>query len=54
MRHLALSHDQGQSTLHEKAEARNEQRKEELSHHPLVESIMQQFPGAKITDIAKE
>ena len=51
---VALSHDQGQSTLHEKAEARNEQRKEELSHHPLVESIMQQFPGAKITDIAKE
>jgi hypothetical protein len=40
-------------SLHEQAEARKKQAMQAAAEHPLVSSVMQQFPGAKLLKITE-
>jgi DNA polymerase-3 subunit gamma/tau len=45
------SEAEGQSTLKEQETARKEKQLQEAQTHPLVSSILEQFPGAKIVNV---
>ncbi len=48
---IILSDEGGQPTLHEQEEARKEQQKQEAAAHPLVASVLEQFPGAELVGV---
>jgi len=48
---VILSDEEGELTLHDQEMARKRQKVEETSAHPLVASVLEQFPGAKITAV---
>jgi DNA polymerase-3 subunit gamma/tau len=48
---LALSEQAGAATLHEQAAARKTQAMEQVSAHPLVASVFEEFPGAKLVGV---
>jgi DNA polymerase III subunit gamma/tau len=48
---VALSSEEGQQTLHEKAAAAERERKEGAANHPLVQAVLSKFPGAQIVNV---
>ena len=48
---IATSQAEGQPTLEEVEKAEGEAQIESARNNPLVESILQQFPGSKIIDV---
>ncbi|MBJ6124589.1 DNA polymerase III subunit gamma/tau [Microvirga splendida] len=48
---VALSSEEGQATLHEKAVAAERERKEGAANHPLVQAVLSKFPGAQIVNV---
>ncbi|WP_230532687.1 DNA polymerase III subunit gamma/tau [Microvirga roseola] len=48
---VALSSQEGQRTLHEKAVAAERERKEGAANHPLVQAVLAKFPGAQIVNV---
>lgn len=48
---VVLSEEQGSPSLHEQAQARKKQQLEQVEKHPLVESVLGQFPGAKLVSV---
>jgi len=48
---VALSSEEGQATLHEKAVAAERERKEGAANHPLVQAVLTKFPGAQIVNV---
>jgi DNA polymerase-3 subunit gamma/tau len=48
---VAVSNEPGAPTLHEQDKAREEARREDATNHPLVQSVLGRFPGARIVDI---
>jgi DNA polymerase-3 subunit gamma/tau len=48
---VALSSEEGQPTLHEKAVAAERERKEGAANHPLVQAVLSKFPGAQIVNV---
>jgi DNA polymerase-3 subunit gamma/tau len=48
---VALSSEEGASTLHEKAVAAERERKEGAANHPLVQAVLSKFPGAQIVNV---
>ena len=48
---VALSSQPGQPTLREQVEARASERRQGASEHPVVRSVLESFPGAKIVDV---
>jgi DNA polymerase-3 subunit gamma/tau len=48
---VALSSQPGQPTIREQADARATERRQGASEHPLVRSVLESFPGAKIVDV---
>ncbi|MBB4040546.1 DNA polymerase-3 subunit gamma/tau [Microvirga flocculans] len=48
---VALSSEEGQQTLHEKAIAAERERKEGAANHPLVQAVLSKFPGAQIVNV---
>ena len=48
---VAVSNEPGAPTLHEQDKAREEARREDAANHPLVQSVLGRFPGARIVDI---
>jgi DNA polymerase-3 subunit gamma/tau len=48
---LVLAEAGGSATLHEQAEQLKQQKTQEAAKHPLVASVLEQFPGATITHI---
>ena len=50
---VALSSEQGEPTLHEKAVAAERERKEGAANHPLVQAVLSKFPGAQIVNVVE-
>jgi DNA polymerase III subunit gamma/tau len=48
---VVLSEDAGNASLHEQELVRKEQQIQEVSTHPLVNSVLEQFPGAKLVGV---
>jgi DNA polymerase-3 subunit gamma/tau len=48
---VIVSQQEGEATLHEQEIALKQQQEKELSAHPLVASVFEQFPGAKLTGV---
>jgi DNA polymerase-3 subunit gamma/tau len=48
---VAVSSQQGEATLHERAKARDAERLTGAAAHPLVRAVLEQFPGAAIVDV---
>ncbi|WP_201832967.1 DNA polymerase III subunit gamma/tau [Microvirga zambiensis] len=48
---VALSTQEGQQTLHEKAVAAERERREGAANHPLVQAVLSKFPGAQIVNV---
>jgi DNA polymerase III subunit gamma/tau len=48
---VAVSSQQGEPTLHERAKARDEERLTGAAAHPLVRAVLERFPGAAIVDV---
>jgi len=48
---VTVSNEAGEPSLHEQAEARKEKKLEQATAHPLVSSMLEQFPGAKIVGV---
>ncbi|MGO4525520.1 DNA polymerase III subunit gamma/tau [Microvirga sp. 2MCAF35] len=48
---VALSSEEGDATLHEKAVAAERERKEGAANHPLVQAVLSKFPGAQIVNV---
>jgi DNA polymerase-3 subunit gamma/tau len=48
---VQLSDKEGRPSLHEEEMARKEKQIQEVSSHPLVSSVLEQFPGAKLVDV---
>ncbi|MBM6578684.1 DNA polymerase III subunit gamma/tau [Microvirga sp. BT689] len=48
---VALSSEEGQQTLHEKAVAAERERREGAANHPLVQAVLSKFPGAQIVNV---
>jgi DNA polymerase-3 subunit gamma/tau len=48
---LSLSEQAGAASLHEQATARKTQAMEQVSAHPLVASVLDEFPGAKLVGV---
>lgn len=48
---VTLSSEEGEPSLHEQQEMRKEKKLEQASAHPLVSSMLEQFPGAKIVNV---
>ena len=48
---VATSDEPGDPSLHEQIEARKKQAMQEAEKHPLVSSVLQQFPGAKLLKV---
>ncbi len=48
---VTLSQEQGAPTLFEQEQARKQKKIEEVTAHPLVASVLEQFPGAKVVGL---
>ena len=48
---IILSDAEGEPSLHEQEKSRKEQQVREVSANPLVSSMLEQFPGAKVTGV---
>ena len=48
---VALSSEEGDATLHEKAAAAERERREGAASHPLVQAVLSKFPGAQIVNV---
>ncbi len=48
---VALSSQPGEATLREQAEAADRERRRGAADHPLVRSVLDSFPGARIVDV---
>ncbi len=48
---VALSSEEGDATLHEKAAAAERERREGAANHPLVQAVLSKFPGAQIVNV---
>ncbi|MCC5976810.1 MAG: DNA polymerase III subunit gamma/tau [Salinarimonas sp.] len=48
---VALSSQPGEATLREQAEAADRERRRGAADHPLVRSVLDTFPGARIVDV---
>jgi len=48
---VVFSDEEGKPSLHEQEMARKESQIKEVSSHPLVSSVMEQFPGAKLVGV---
>ncbi len=48
---VALSEEPGSPSLHEQMQARKDMQIQEASAHPLVGSVLDQFPGAKLVSV---
>ncbi len=48
---VALSSQPGAPTLREQAQSREHERRQGAAEHPLVRSVLESFPGAKIVDV---
>ena len=48
---VIVSQEGGEASLHEQEIARKEKLEKEVSAHPLVASVMEQFPGAKLVGV---
>lgn len=48
---VALSSEEGEATLHEKAAAAERERREGAASHPLVQAVLSKFPGAQIVNV---
>jgi DNA polymerase III subunit gamma/tau len=48
---ITLSEEEGDSSLHEVETARKEKQIQDASAHPLVSSVFDQFPGAKLVKV---
>ena len=50
---VALSSEEGEATLHEKAVAAERERKAGAANHPLVQAVLSKFPGAQIVNVVE-
>ncbi|HZB63583.1 MAG TPA: DNA polymerase III subunit gamma/tau [Microvirga sp.] len=50
---VALSSEEGEPTLHEKAVAAERERKAGAANHPLVQAVLSKFPGAQIVNVVE-
>jgi DNA polymerase-3 subunit gamma/tau len=50
---VALSSEEGAPTLHEQAVTAERERKEGAANHPLVQAVLQKFPGAQIVNVVE-
>jgi DNA polymerase-3 subunit gamma/tau len=50
---VALSSEEGEATLHEKAVAAERERKAGAANHPLVQAVLSRFPGAQIVNVVE-
>jgi DNA polymerase III subunit gamma/tau len=50
---VALSSEEGEATLHEKAVAAERERKAGAATHPLVQAVLSKFPGAQIVNVVE-
>jgi DNA polymerase-3 subunit gamma/tau len=48
---VVISQEEGQPTLHEQQKAYQQQQEKELSADPLMASVLEQFPGAKLMGV---
>jgi DNA polymerase-3 subunit gamma/tau len=48
---VSLSNETGQPTLKEQDDSAQDVRKNKMREHPVVQSVLQAFPGSDITDI---
>jgi DNA polymerase-3 subunit gamma/tau len=48
---VALSSEPGAPTLREQAQERERERKQGAATHPLVQAVLEKFPGSKIVDV---
>jgi DNA polymerase-3 subunit gamma/tau len=48
---VALSSEPGAPTLREQAQDRERERKQGAATHPLVQAVLEKFPGSKIVDV---
>ena len=48
---VALSSEEGEPTLHEKAAAAERERRAGAANHPLVQAVLTKFPGAQIVNV---
>jgi DNA polymerase-3 subunit gamma/tau len=48
---VVISQEEGEASLHEQEMARKQQQEKEVSAHPLVASVLEQFPGAKLMGV---
>jgi DNA polymerase-3 subunit gamma/tau len=51
---VALSSEPGAPTLHEQRQAAARERKESAAAHPLVQAVLQRFPGAQVVDVREK
>jgi DNA polymerase-3 subunit gamma/tau len=51
---VALSSEPGAPTLHEERQAAARERKENAAAHPLVQAVLQKFPGAQVVDVREK
>ncbi len=49
---VLTSEEQGSPSLHEQTQARKEKQLQQASEHPLVGSVFEQFPGAKLVSVS--
>ncbi|WP_112662859.1 DNA polymerase III subunit gamma/tau [Microvirga flavescens] len=50
---VALSSQDGEATLKEKADAAEKERKDGAASHPLVQAVLAKFPGAQIVNVVE-
>jgi len=48
---VVISSEEGESTLQQQAEAHKQQQEKSAAAHPLVSSVLEQFPGAKLVGV---
>jgi DNA polymerase-3 subunit gamma/tau len=51
---VALSSEPGAPTLHDERQAAARERKENAAAHPLVQAVLQKFPGAQVVDVREK
>lgn len=51
---VAMSSDKGEDTIYEKAQRARQILKDDATQHPIVQSVLQQFPGSHIVEVRKK
>lgn len=49
---VALSHERGKATIGSERRAKEQSELTKIKNHPVIEQVLQKFPGAEITDIS--